>query len=147
MNASKHPGAVPADGPLEVNQPDYNARQIWSVVTILLAAAIFAQAIFAGLMLSGIEWAYTAHKVNATVLAASTLIAGLSSLFVLRRTTHGLRLGFTLLSLAVVVFLQTAIGKFSAEGANLMWAHIPLGVALVGFAMQAVAAARKLGGA
>jgi hypothetical protein len=55
-------------------------------------------------------------------------------------------LGLTLLSLAVVIVIQTAIGKSSTEGANPMWIHIPLGVALVGLAMQAVARARRLNG-
>jgi hypothetical protein len=112
----------------------------------LLVVAIFAQAVFAGLMLSGVEWARAAHSATAIVLIASTLAAGLISLVTLRDIAHGAKLGFTLLLLAVVVSLQTAVGKSSVEGANLMWVHIPLGVALVGFAMHVVAGARRLGG-
>jgi hypothetical protein len=63
-----------------------------------------------------------------------------------RRVAHGMRFGFALLLLAVALSLQTAVGKSLAGGANLMWLHVPLGVALVGFATQAVAAARRLGG-
>jgi hypothetical protein len=111
----------------------------------LLVVAIFAQAVFAGLMLSGVEWARAAHSATAIVLIASTLTAGLISLATLRRIAHGPKLGFTLLSLAAVVFLQTVVGRSVAEGANLMWVHVPLGVALVGFATQAVAGARRLG--
>ena len=47
--------------------------------------------------------------------------------------------------LAAAVFLQTAVGRATAKGDNLLWLHVPLGVALVGFAGQAAAVARKLG--
>jgi uncharacterized membrane protein YhaH (DUF805 family) len=147
MNTGEHHAAVHLGRPAELNQPGRNTRQFWSAISILIAAAIFAQAVFAGLILSGFEWGYAAHKVNAFVLIALTLIAGLLSVVTLRHIAHGPRLGFILLALAAIVFLQTAVGRSSAEGTNLMWAHIPLGVALVGFAMQAVTAARKLGGA
>jgi hypothetical protein len=117
------------------------------VITGLLVAAIFGQAVLAGLMLSGVEWARTAHSIGAVALIASTLAVGLAAVATLRRVSHGLKFGFTLLLLAVALLLQTAVGKSLAGGANLMWLHVPLGVALVGFATQAAAAARKLGGA
>jgi hypothetical protein len=122
-----------------------NLRHWWTVITTLLMAAIFSEAVFAGVMLSGVGWGRTAHSVNAAVLIASTLIAGLVSAVTLRRIPHGPKLGSTLLSLALVVFLQTAVGRSSAKGAHLMWVHVPLGVALVGFAGQAAAGARRLG--
>jgi hypothetical protein len=37
------------------------------------------------------------------------------------------------------------VGTLSAKGANLLWVHVPLGVALVGFAAQAAAGVRRLG--
>ena len=52
----------------------------------------------------------------------------------------------TLLSLAAAVFLQIAAGKLTADGANLMWVHVPLGAGLVGFGVLAVVRARRLGG-
>src|SRR5262245_48325167 len=146
MNTGKHDAALHFDPPTDSSEPSRNLRQWWIVVSALLVAGIFTQAVFAGLMLSGVEWGRSAHSVNAIVLIASTLGAGLVSLITLRRVPYGLKLSFVLLSLAVVVSLQTAIGKSSVEGANLMWIHIPLGVALVGFAAQAVANARRLGG-
>ena len=71
--------------------------------------------------------------------------AGLVSVVTLRRVAHGPKLCATLLALAVVLFLQTAVGRSSRAGANLMWVHVPLGVALVGFAARAAAGARRLG--
>lgn len=139
--------AAHLDPPPDLSAAGRKLRQLWSVISALLALAIFTQAVFAGLMLSGVEWGRMAHSATAVILIASTLAAGSSAVITLRRVLHGLKLGFTLLSLAVLVSLQTAVGKSSVEGANLMWVHIPLGVALVGFAMQAVAGARRLGGA
>ena len=97
-------------------------------------------------MLSGVGWGRTAHGSSAFVLNASALVAGLVAVVTLRRIPHGSKLGVTLLSLALVLVLQTALGRSSARGAHLLWIHVPLGVALVGFAGQAAAGARRLGG-
>jgi hypothetical protein len=132
-----------ANHDLASNEP--SLRRWWSGITIVLALAVFTEAVFAGAMLSGIGWARAAHSVTAVVLIASTLTAGLVSIVVLRRVPHGPKLGLTLLSLAAAIFLQIAAGKLSAQGANLLWVHVPLGVALAGFAAYAVAGARRLG--
>jgi hypothetical protein len=121
-----------------------NLRRWWSVITGLIALAVFIEAAFAGAMLSGIGWAHTAHSLNAKVLIASTLAAGLVCIITLRRIPQGLKLALTLLSLTAVVFLQAAAGALSAKGANLLWLHVPLGVALFGFAVRIVAGARRL---
>ena len=121
-----------------------NLRQWWSAVTIALAVAVFVEAVFAGAMLSGIEWARAAHRATAAILIASTLAAGLVCIVTLRRVPHGLTLALTLLSLALILFLQAALGALSAKGANLLWVHVPLGVALFGFAALATAGARRL---
>jgi hypothetical protein len=113
---------------------------------MLLATAIFIQAVFAGAMLSGVDWARTAHASSAGVLIVAAIAASLIGIATLRRMPHGLKLGLTLALLAAVILLQTGLGRMSTHGANLMWIHVPLGVALVGFAAQAVAAARNLGG-
>jgi hypothetical protein len=142
MNAGRLDAALDLGRP---TQPSRRLSQWWSLVSALLLASIFAQAIFAGLMLSGVGWAYTAHEVNAIALIAATLLAGLVSAVTLWRVAHGRALALTLLALAVVIFLQTGIGRSSVAGANLMWVHIPLGVALVGLAARALAVARQLG--
>ena len=126
--------------------PSTNKRQWWSVVTTALVIAIFAQAVFAGAMLSGFDWARMAHAANALFTVAATFAASLVSLVTLRRAQNGLKLGLLLLALAAVLFVQFALGRMAAKGANLMWVHIPLGVALVALAGQAAAHARKLGG-
>ena len=84
---------------------------------------------------------------GAAILIVAALAAGLIALLTLRRTANGPRLGLTLLGLGAALLLQTALGRMSAHGAGLLWAHVPLGVALVGLGAQAMAAARKLGAA
>lgn len=123
-----------------------HSRQLWSVITILLVVDVVIEAVFAGAILSGADWARRAHSVNAVILIASTATAGLVAILTLRRIPQGMKLGLALLSLAAVVFLQMAVGKLSAEGANLMWLHVPLGAALVGFAVLAASLASGLGG-
>ena len=122
------------------------ARRWWSLITALLLAALFIQAIFAGAMMSGLGWARAAHAMSALVLIIWTITAGLAALVTLRRIAGGSKLGLTLLALGVAVLLQTALGRMSAHGAGLLWVHVPLGVALVGLAAQAAAGARRLGG-
>jgi len=125
--------------------PGASLRTWWSIVTVGLAFAIFAQAVFAGAMLSGFDWARAAHAANALIVVGVTFTAGLAAIVTLRRTRNGLKLGLLLLGLAAAVFVQFALGRLAAKGANLMWVHVPLGVVLVGFAGQAIAVARRLG--
>ncbi|MBL6853996.1 MAG: hypothetical protein ISS15_20660 [Alphaproteobacteria bacterium] len=118
----------------------------WRVVTIVLVAAIFMQAVFAGAMLSGFDWARAAHAANGGLVVVATAAAALGAFVTLRRVPNGWRFALVLLGLAVAVFAQFALGRMAAKGENLMWVHVPLGVMLVGLAGQAVAGARKLGG-
>jgi hypothetical protein len=117
-------------------------RRWWRVITNLIALAVLMEAVFAGAMLSGVGWARAAHAVDAAIVVASAFIAGLICVITLRGIGNGFKLGLTLLSLAAVVLIQAALGALSAKGTNLLWIHIPLGVALFGFAMRAVAEAR-----
>ena len=137
---------VQLDRPGDASQPGRNLRLAWMVFTALLAAVFFTQAVFAGAMMSGVGWARKAHSLTAMVLIASALAAGVVSMITLRRIPNGPKLGLILLSLAAVAFAQAAVGALAAKGANLAWVHIPLGVALVAFAGQAAAVARRLGG-
>ncbi|MBX3446840.1 MAG: hypothetical protein KF765_08795 [Parvibaculaceae bacterium] len=121
------------------------AQRLWRVITLLLLAAIFAEAAFAGAMLSGFPWARAAHLASAALLIFGAVTAACFALATLRRVPQGTKLGLMLLGLAVLLFLQTAIGKFAANGSNLLWLHVPFGVALVGLAAQAAARACNLG--
>jgi hypothetical protein len=124
----------------------HKLRQWWRVITTLLVLVVIIEAVFAGAMLSGAGWARNAHAINAALLIAASCAAGVVSLITLRRIRHGLKLGLTLMSMSAAIVLQAALGALSAKGANLMWVHVPLGVALFGFAGHAAASARKLHG-
>jgi hypothetical protein len=119
----------------------------WRLVTVLLVAAVFVEAAFAGAMLSGVGWARAAHRASALALIAGALAASIVCLLTARRLPQGTRLGLTLLALAATLAIQAALGAATAHGANLLWLHVPIGVALVGLAGQTVAAARRLGDA
>lgn len=138
--------AAQLDRPMVSKESNTSQWRWWSAITNVLLLLLFSQAVLAGAMLSGIDWARRAHSTTALVLVASTVTAGLVATITLRRIRHGLKLGLTLLSLAAVIFLQAAVGVLSARGVNLMWVHVPLGVALIGFAAHATASARRLGG-
>ena len=125
--------------------PGANPRQAWRIVTLVLMLALFVQAVFAGAMLSGFDWARAAHAANAVVVVVAACTAGFAAIVTQRRVRNGLKLGLLLLGLAAVVLVQFALGRLAAKGINLMWLHVPLGVVLVGIAGQVVAGARRLG--
>ena len=142
---SEHGAAIQSGWPPAFPRDGGRLRQWWMIVSTLLLVIVFAEAVFAGAMLSGAGWARAAHWIDAMVAVASMVVASPAAFATLRRVPHGRRLGWILLAMAGVAFLQAALGALSAKGANLLWAHVPLGVALVGGAGQAMAAARKLG--
>lgn len=139
-DAEAHPGAL-----IDSGHPARAQQRLWRAVAATIMAGIFAQAISAGALLSGADWAQAAHRGMAAALIVSALVAGVVAVITLRKVTHGTRFGMTLLTLAVLIFLQAAVGKSIAQGATLMWIHVPLGVALVGFAGLALTSARRLG--
>ena len=138
--------ALQLSRPSVSREPGRRLRRGWGVVTALLVGGVFVQAVLAGAILSGIDWARPAHGALAALLVVAAVLAGLVALVTLRRTPNGAGLGLTLVALAVALALQAAVGSLAAKGANLLWVHVPLGVALLGFAAQAAAGVRKLGG-
>ncbi|MDR3499528.1 MAG: hypothetical protein P4L72_09910 [Parvibaculum sp.] len=124
--------------------PANRLRIWWTGIALLIAGGLFLQAGFAGAMLSGSAFALGAHKLTASILIAATLVSSLVATVSLRRIENGTRFGVTLLVLALALALQFAVGKLSANGANLLWLHVPLGVALVGLAAHAIRGARRL---
>jgi hypothetical protein len=125
--------------------PSSNLQRRWIIITTLILATVFIQACLAGAMLSGVDGARTAHTATAAALIVATIAAGLVSVATLRRIPRGTKLGLTLLSLAAVFCIQAATGVLSAMGRNLLWVHVPLGIAVFGVAVLAVAGARRLG--
>lgn len=111
----------------------------------LILLGIFFQACVAGAMMSGAGWALRAHSLTAAALLVATIVACLVSFATLRRFPQGLHFGLGLLALAVMILVQAAIGVWSAKGSNLLWIHVPLGVALFGMAARGFTAVRSFG--
>jgi heme A synthase len=137
--------AVHLGQPTVPDDRSHRLRRWWIAITTLLALAFLFEAIFAGAMLSGVDWARKAHAANAIVLLASSIAASLAAVVTLRRIPQGPRFALSLLSMAVLVFVQAGVGTLSAKGANLLWVHVPLGAALLSFATQTAFRASKLG--
>jgi hypothetical protein len=115
----------------------------WSAITGLIVWVLLIEAVFAGAMLSGVTWARAAHSATAAALILATFTIGIIAVITRRRIPHGLRLGLTLLALAGAIFVQAIVGALSARGANLLWLHVPLGVAVFGFGVRAARLARR----
>ena len=117
----------------------------WIWFTTVAMWAIFLQSITAGRILSGDDWARTAHSTTAWLLFLTLLGAGVAALASLRERRGGRRLGAVLVGLAVCLFVQSGLGAAAVEGEDTLWLHVPFGVAIILFAAQASMLARRLG--
>lgn len=97
-------------------------------------------------MLSAEGWGRTAHGITALALVG-VIAAGIAAALTVRATGRDASsLTVLLFALAVILFAQTVIGRLSAEGQNLLWLHVPLGVALLGLTVQPARIASRLAG-
>jgi hypothetical protein len=129
----------------EIEMPtDRRIGRGWMALTTATMWAILFQAVTAGRMLSGDDWARTAHRTAAGLLTLVVLAAGLGALAVLRERTGGRRLALVLIALAVCLIIQYRLGAAAADGEDVLWLHIPVGVALFGFSLRANMLARRL---
>jgi cytochrome bd-type quinol oxidase subunit 1 len=115
------------------------------VITRGLVVGVYAQSIFAGVLLSGEEWGRTAHSLTAVGLVVVTLVASVAAAISLRGRTRGFRLAGLLFAFALALAFQMTIGRMSADGEKLLWLHVPLGVALVVLSTQLALLAGKVG--
>jgi hypothetical protein len=106
--------------------------KVWQVVTTVLMLGIFSQAITAGLLRRGDEWAQTLHRTTAGVLVVGTFVAGIVALLTLRGEPRGRRMGTMLVILAVGLVVEYALGAAAVDGKDVLWIHIPVGVGLIG---------------
>jgi hypothetical protein len=117
---------------------------IWARLAFGIALVIVIEALFAGLMLSGHGWARAAHAMTAMLLFVAALITGLAALMARSRMDSGSLLGLNFLALAAAVAVQATLGVMFAHGVNVLWVHVPLGVALFGFAGRLIGSARGM---
>lgn len=115
----------------------------WVWFTTVALWAIFLQSVTAGRLLSGDDWARSAHSTTAWLSFLVVLGAGLVALATLRAHVGGRRLGTVLVALAACLFVQSGLGAAAAEGEDTLWLHIPFGVATILFAAHASMLARR----
>jgi hypothetical protein len=108
--------------------------------------AVFFQAVTAGRILTGDDWARDVHRTAAGLVLVAATVGGLVALVRLRDRAGGRRFGLMLVAMGVGLFVEHGLGTAAADGEDTLWIHIPLGVALVALMMRLDVIARRLGG-
>jgi peptidoglycan/LPS O-acetylase OafA/YrhL len=139
MSAAAEP-AVPAE------PVDPAPTRAWAMLTTALMWAVFLQAVTAGRILTGDDWARDVHRTAAGLVFLAALGGGIAALVRLRDRAHGRRFGLTLVAIGVGLFVEHGLGTAAAEGEDTLWIHVPLGVALVGVLVHARQLADRVGG-
>jgi hypothetical protein len=117
----------------------------WAPFTTLLTWAVVFQALTAGRILTGDDWARDVHRTAAGLLVIVAAGGGVVALVRLRDGARGRRFGLTLLAIGVGLIVQHGLGTAAADGKDTLWIHVPLGVALVALLAHASQFARRVG--
>lgn len=125
---------------------DRAPARAWAVFTTVLTWAVFLQAVTAGRILTGDEWARDVHRTAAGLLFLVAVGGGVVALVRLRDRAGGRRFGLMLIAIGVGLLVEHGLGTAAADGEDTLWIHVPLGVALVGLLVQASQFARRVGG-
>jgi hypothetical protein len=139
MSTTAEP-AVPAE------PVDRSPARAWAMFTTVLTWAVFLQAVTAGRILTGDEWARDVHRTAAGLLFLVAVGGGVVALVRLRDRARGRQFGLVLVAIGVGLFAEHGLGTAAADGEDTLWIHVPLGVALVGLLAQATHVARRVGG-
>jgi hypothetical protein len=139
MSAATEP-VVPAE------PADRAPARAWAVFATVLLWAVFLQAVTAGRILSGDDWARDVHRAAAGLLVLAATAGGVVALVRLRDRAGGRRFGLLLVVIGVCLLVQHGLGTAAADGEDTLWIHVPLGVALVGLLGLASQRARRIGG-
>jgi hypothetical protein len=117
----------------------------WVVFTTVLTWAVFLQAVTAGRILSGDEWARDVHRSAAGLLFLVAIGGGVVALVRLRDRALGRRFGLMLVAIGVGLLVQHGLGTAAADGEDTLWIHVSLGVALVVLLTRTSQFARRVG--
>ena len=136
-----------AAGPAVPAEPVAGApARAWALFTTVLTWAVVLQAVTAGRILTGDDWARDVHRTAAGLLLVVAVGGGVLALVRLRDRARGRRFGLLLVAIGVGLFVQHGLGTAAADGEDTLWIHVPLGVVLVGLLAQAGQFARRVGG-
>jgi hypothetical protein len=130
---------------MQTNEGTSAPARAWVVCTTVLTWAVFLQAVTAGRILTGDEWARDLHRTAAGLLFLVAVGSGVVALVRLRDRARGRRFGLMLVAIGVGLFVQHGLGTAAADGEDTLWIHVPLGVALVGLLAQARQFATRVG--
>lgn len=125
---------------------DRSPARAWAMFTTVLMWAVVLQAVSAGRILTGDDWARDVHSTGANALFAAAVGGGAVALVRLRDRAGGRRLGLMLVAVGVGLFVQHGLGTAAADGEDTLWIHVPLGAALVGLLAHVSHVARRVGG-
>src|SRR5262245_44870960 len=125
---------------------DRAPARAWALFATVLLWGVFLQAVTAGRILTGDDWARDVHRTAAGLLFIATVVGGIVALVRLRDRAGGRRFGLMLVAIGVGLLVQHRLGTAAAEGEDTLWIHVPLGVALVGLLGKAGQLARRIGG-
>lgn len=114
--------------------------------TTVLMWAVFLQAVTAGRIFSGDEWARDVHRARRGGLFVVAIGGGIVALIRLRGRTGGRRFGLMLVAIGIGLLVQHGLGSAAADGEDTLWIHVPLGVALLGILAHTSQLAHRVGG-
>ena len=118
----------------------------WIAFSTILTLVVFFQAVTAGRILAGDEWARDVHHTVASLLILATVGGGIVALVRVRGRTGGRRFGLMLVAIGVMLFVHHRLGTAATDGDNTLWIHVPLGVALLGLVVETMHLACRVGG-
>jgi hypothetical protein len=125
---------------------DRRPARAWATFTTVLTWAVFLQAVTAGRILTGDEWARDAHRTAAGLLFLVAVGGGVVALVRLRDRARGRRFALMLVAIGVGLLVEHRLGTAAADGEDTLWIHVPLGAALIGLLVQLSQLARRVGG-
>jgi hypothetical protein len=117
----------------------------WVVFTTALMWTVILQAVTAGRILTGDDWARDVHNTAAGLLLLVAIGGGIVALVRLRGRPGGRWFGLMLVTIGVGLFVQHGLGTAAADGEDTLWIHVPLGVTLVGLLAHVSQLARRVG--
>jgi len=120
------------------------SSRAWITFTRVLTLAVFLQAVTAGRILTGDDWAGRAHRAVGGLVVVAAVAGGIVALVRLRDRAGGRGFGFALVAMGAGLLVQYALGTAAADGQDTLWIHVPLGVALVALMMRLDMVARRI---
>ena len=126
-----------------VSRPTRSSR-IATLFSTALMWSVVLQAVAAGRVLEGDDWARNLHRGFGGILLLTAVTGGVVSLVRLGNRAVGRRFGLMLIVIGIATYVEFHLGSAAADGEDTLWLHVPLGVALVALLAHATHLARRI---